>query len=458
MPHVCDLIFTNLFNVINRQLGCGHCKKLAPEFSKAGEALQSQKSPVKLGKVDATTEPELASRFGVQGYPTLKIFRHGQESEYKGPREAPGIISYMKKQSQPVISDMTTAEALKEFLAADSHAIVFYGPASHSLYSIFKTVASTDLREDFRFGHVSSEAVQKASGFEGQIVFHQDARYAQSKLEKATVSFTGLTRDQLQRFVEDNALPLAGEITEDNMKFYARKGLPVLKLFSKVDWKLNPKDIHYFLNRLRKLATDYSGKMLFAIASNAAFSQDIADTGMSSLKAPFMIHDLRNEKRYVSKKEFSLEDAKTFIDSVLAGKVEPYVKSEEIPTSDEGPVKVVVGKSFSDVVMRPGKDVLLEVYAPWCGHCKTLEPKYKELAEKLKHNKDLIIAKIDGTANDLPPQFHTNGFPTIFFVPADKSRAPMTYEGGREVKDFIKYLQTNAVNPVSEKDAGKSEL
>ncbi len=46
-------------------------------------------------------------------------------------------------------------------------------------------------------------------------------------------------------------------------------------------------------------------------------------------------------------------------------------------------LQVVVGKSFNDIVNDPTKDVLIEFYAPWCGHCKSLAPKYDELAEKV---------------------------------------------------------------------------
>ena len=55
---------------------------------------------ITLAKVDATEEPNkpLSERFGVKGFPTLKIFRKGQaEVEYQGPRETvrprPGLES-----------------------------------------------------------------------------------------------------------------------------------------------------------------------------------------------------------------------------------------------------------------------------------------------------------------------------------------------------------------------------
>jgi protein disulfide-isomerase A1 len=59
-----------------------------------------------------------------------------------------------------------------------------------------------------------------------------------------------------------------------------------------------------------------------------------------------------------------------FVDDFLAGKVDPSVKSDPIPEKNDGPVTIIVAHNFNDVVINNEKDVLVEYYAPWCGHCK----------------------------------------------------------------------------------------
>ncbi len=92
-------------------------------------------------------------------------------------------------------------------------------------------------------------------------------------------------------------------------------------------------------------------------------------------------------------------------------------------------VAIIVGKNFESIVMDAKKDVLLEVYAPWCGHCKKLEPIYKKLAKRFASVESVVIAKMDGTENE-HPNVEAKGYPTILFFPAGDSKTPITFDGG----------------------------
>ncbi|CAF0939600.1 unnamed protein product [Didymodactylos carnosus] len=74
---------------------CGHCKNLAPEWAKAATEL---KGKVKLGALDATVHTQMAQRYEVRGFPTIKMFpsgrKDGRADEYDGGRTANDIVTW----------------------------------------------------------------------------------------------------------------------------------------------------------------------------------------------------------------------------------------------------------------------------------------------------------------------------------------------------------------------------
>jgi len=73
---------------------CGHCKNLAPHWAAASSQL---KGKVHLGAVDATVHTDLAGKYGIKGYPTIKVFPSGVKGEplsYDGARTTDAIVRY----------------------------------------------------------------------------------------------------------------------------------------------------------------------------------------------------------------------------------------------------------------------------------------------------------------------------------------------------------------------------
>jgi len=70
---------------------CGHCKNLVPEYKKAAKAL---KGIVKVGAVNADEHRSLGGQFGVQGFPTIKVFGANKKKpeDYNGQRTAQGFV------------------------------------------------------------------------------------------------------------------------------------------------------------------------------------------------------------------------------------------------------------------------------------------------------------------------------------------------------------------------------
>merc|ERR1711865_742463 len=163
-------------------------------------------------------------------------------------------------------------------------------------------------------------------------------------------------------------------------------------------------------------------------------------------------------KKYLYDGEQEHRALKAWMRDVLDGKLSASLKSEEPPEKNDGPVKVIVGKTFKSEVVDSNKDVLIEFYAPWCGHCKALEPEFTKLGKEFESVDSVVIAKMDSTANEVD-EVEVQGFHTIYFYKAGSKEA-VKYEGGRTKDDMTTYIRENVGIPIKEAAAASdmSEL
>ncbi|GMT05170.1 hypothetical protein PENTCL1PPCAC_27344, partial [Pristionchus entomophagus] len=102
-------------------------------------------------------------------------------------------------------------------------------------------------------------------------------------------------------------------------------------------------------------------------------------------------------------------------------------------------------QAMQELVLN-SKDIwLVEFYAPWCGHCKNLEPHWKAAASQLKGK--VKLGALDATVHTVAAnKFGIRGFPTIkYFAPGSEPNDATDYDGGRTTDDIVRWASDKAM-------------
>ncbi|KAG8445647.1 hypothetical protein GDO86_010433 [Hymenochirus boettgeri] len=117
---------------------CGHCKNLEPEWAAAATEVKEQtKGKVKLGAVDATVSQMLASRYGIKGFPTIKIFQKGEDPvDYDGGRTKADIVAramdlFSENAPPPEMHEILNEDVVKK--TCDEHQLCIVAVLPHIL-------------------------------------------------------------------------------------------------------------------------------------------------------------------------------------------------------------------------------------------------------------------------------------------------------------------------------------
>jgi protein disulfide-isomerase A1 len=421
---------------------CGHCKALAPHYEEAATTLKEKN--IKLAKVDCVEEGELCQSHGVQGYPTLKVFKNGSATDYTGPRKADGIVSYMVKQSLPAVSEVTLSNHA-DFVKSDKVVVVAYLASSTQEPSAEFSAVAEKHRDDYLFGLTTDQdAIAAAAVTPPAIVVY---RSFDAPRTEYPYPIADAKSSDVAEWLKDLAIPIIDEVSGENYAVYANSPKPLAYLF--VDpTKEDKEDI---IAAVKPVAEKFKSKLNFVWIDAIKFGEHAKALNLPEMKWPaFVIQNLESQLKYPLEQSLgTAADVVTdWIEKYIGGKIEPSLKSEPVPETQDESVYTLVGKEFDAVVFDDSKDVFLELYATWCGHCKRLKPIWDQLGDKFAHAKDKItIAKMEATENDLPPSvpFRVSGFPTIKFKPAG-STSFIDYEGDRSFESLVEFVEKNAKN------------
>ncbi|KAI9475480.1 MAG: thioredoxin-like protein [Benjaminiella poitrasii] len=424
---------------------CGHCKALAPEYEIAATKL---KEKMKVAKVDCTENQDTCNKYGVRGYPTLKVFRNGETSDYKGSRKADGIVSYMVKQASPAVS-LLDATNFTDFQTSDRVVVVGYA-TDEATQKALRDVANK-LRDDYMFGLITDAALAA----EHKVDIPNIVVYKQ--FDDGRADLVSTNADDIEEFIKKESVPLLDNIDASNFQYYAEANLPLAFVFhesAEQQEELRPV--------VQPLAQKYKGRVNFVFIDATKFGAHANNLALKQTWPAFAVQHLDTGAKYPfdQTKALTSDNLGEFLEDYTAGKIEATLKSAEAPADNNGPVKVVVATEFKDIVLDKSKNVFLEVYAPWCGHCKRLAPIWEHLGELTQAHESLVISKLDGTENDIPEEggFEVTGFPTLKLFKAETNEM-VDYNGDRTLDDLAKFLneQTGIKIDTSAATADKKE-
>ena len=197
-------------------------------------------------------------------------------------------------------------------------------------------------------------------------------------------------------------------------------------------------DTKYWHSLLADVAVNFKATEIeFAIGQEEEFSHDLRALGLADWGEEVAIGLFApGPKKYQMTEELTRDSLTEFLEDFLSDELTPYFMSEPPPKKGVGPVRTIVGTTFSKIVYDPSKNVLVKICIPSISTCQEADVWYSRAAAQYKQ-KDLVFGEINVELND-PPLSKTkfDDLPSFLFSP----------KGSKGEDDLI------MVNPMPEDD------
>ncbi|RWR73400.1 protein disulfide isomerase-like protein 1-5 [Cinnamomum micranthum f. kanehirae] len=416
---------------------CHRSAEMMPQFAEAAMALKEMGSPLLLAKLDAERHAKAASLLGIKGFPTLLLFVNGSSHPYTGGFTGEEIVIWARKRTGVPIIRLSSVTVAEEFLK------------KHQMFAVglFENFEGHDYEEFVKAATADNEIqFVETNNIDVAVVLFPDARpknnflgLVKSGPERYETFEDSFEEGKILQFLDYNKFPLVTVLTEFNsIRVHSSPIKVQVYIFAEAV------DFNKLLPLLQNVARKFKSKILFVYADTA--DDNLAKPfltlfGLESEEPIVAAFDNENGSKYLLESDLTANSLEEFCHGLLHGTLSPYYKSEPIPDT-KGIVHAVVGKTFDTLVLNSDKNVLLEVYTPWCINCEAVSKQIEQLAKHFEGLDSIIFARIDASLNE-HPKLQINDYPSLLFYPSGDKLNPIKLSKKPSLKELVMFINAN---------------
>ncbi|RXN00784.1 Endoplasmic reticulum resident protein 44 [Acipenser ruthenus] len=195
---------------------CRFSQMLHPIFEESSNVVREEFPDLKqvvFARVDCDQHSDIAMRYRISKYPTLKLFRNGMmmKREYRGQRSVSAIADFIRQQKVDPVKEMHDLEELKALDRSKRNIIGYFEGKDSENYRTFEKVANI-LRDDcvFLAAHGSLSKPERFSG--DNVIYKPPGDNSPDMVYLGSLSNFDLT----YTWAQDKCVPMVREITFEN--------------------------------------------------------------------------------------------------------------------------------------------------------------------------------------------------------------------------------------------------
>ena len=420
---------------------CGMCTASLNYLKQDLPKLKQEYLNVGFAKIEATFYRKFYLKYKANGYPTILLISKGHNiAEYSGSKSFAAISQWLNERILPSVVPVNSMELFNKIKNSPLNlpTIAYFGYDFNELNALEKY--SIENLKRFRFIKIQNQnLINQLNAKPRQVTLFKS-------FDEPEVSIYGseqhpLTYEEYENFINTYSHKMIINEERDVQEYIFSQ------LHSGLIFIYEDKSLPSLLPIIKQTAEQTRDKLQTAgISASESFISKRFHQKLSTTKIPsvVLVNFKHNEPCLIEINDESIIYNETllidYVNKWYEGKVD-FSKCREIPYEFQKTIKSVNQFQFEKEVLSSKVSVFVKFYAPWCGHCKKLEPVFKKLAKQMEKYSDKIqFVEVDATINEITGTSVTK-YPTLLLYKAGRKQSPIKYEGNRSIEDMKRFIK-----------------